>query len=264
MGLFTPYTFTGQQVTLRPDPFSSFLNFASPGVAFPQIGMRNAWDDISNQIRNTPTPITNNTQTGTVFSTAISGSQFLNTGTYRQATVTGPGVAAFVNTGSLELRPNGTNNFVIEAWVRFTSYAASQRWLFAQYQYASAPNTSIYWFTTGTSTTAGYAAVGGSEYAIVPGTTNLPAVNTWGHIVLQRSGNVFTTYLDGVQKSTTTFNISINSPTTNVRYLGHPTTNHAQGVLFNDWRFYKGVAKYTAGTNGVKYFEPPSSMVIAP
>lgn len=265
MSLFQPYTFTGQRVTLRPDPYASFLNFASPGCSFPQLGMVNAWDDISPLIRSTPLPVTSNTQTGTVRETPVSGSQFLNTGTYRQSTGTGPGVASMMVSNKLELRPNGTNNFVIEGWVRFTNYT-SARWIFNQYQYGSAANTSIYWFPSGggAANSLAYAAAGGSEYNIIPNTANLPALNTWGHICLQRSGNVFTTYLDGVQKTTTTFAITINNPTTNVRYFGHPTTSYTSVLLFNDWRYYKGVAKYTAGTNGVKYFDPPPSMVISP
>jgi len=263
MSVFIPYTFTGQRAVLRFDPNAAFLNYASPGMLFPDLGMTRAWDDVSSQIRNSGAPI-NNTQVGAVAMSSLSGSALLNNGAYREATnIPQSGGSAFVASTSTLLRPNGTTDFTIEGYVNFSRITPAGRWIWAQYQYASVANTSVYWFPGTGTDSLGYIAAGAAEYNVIPQTANLPPAGTWGHIVFMRSGSTWRTYLDGVQKTQTTFNISVNNPSTAVRYLGHPS-NTQGAAMFQDWRFYRGFAKYSGGSNGTKYFDPPPSMIIAP
>ena len=262
MSLFQPYTNTGQFAQVQPDPLASFLTFASPGCVFTSLGMRNPWDDVSQLIRGTGVPIVSNTPAGQRFATTTSGSAstFLNTGTYREATaVNSPGASAFFNSTNAGVKLPASGDFTIEFWINQSSNT-NPRWLYADYSYGSIPNTSIYWFPAATAgQTSCYLSGGGTE-------TNLflnlagsrPATGAWGHMAMSRQGNVWRVFLNGVLVTTVTLAKTINSTATAVNLNGHPTTANSSGVTIQDWRIYKGIAKYTAA------FTPPPAMIIAP
>ena len=77
--------------------------------------------------------------------------------------------------------------------------------------------------------------------------------NTWQHLAVVRNGNVYTIYVDGVSKATTTSSDLINSGTDPIQ-LGiingsqYPTVGYLQ-----DLRVTKGLARYTAN------FTPPTA-----
>jgi len=77
--------------------------------------------------------------------------------------------------------------------------------------------------------------------------------NTWQHLAIVRNGNVYTVYVDGVSKATTTSNDLIGTGTNAVQ-LGIYTGNSSpsQGY-FQDFRITKGLARYTAD------FTPPTA-----
>ena len=79
------------------------------------------------------------------------------------------------------------------------------------------------------------------------------ANNTWQHIAFVRNGNVYTIYVDGVSKTTTTTTNLINTGTDPLQlgiYGGslYPTVGY-----FQDLRITKGLAKYTSN------FTPPTA-----
>ena len=77
--------------------------------------------------------------------------------------------------------------------------------------------------------------------------------NTWQHLAVVRNGNVYTLYVDGVSKATTTSSSTFSSGTDPVQLgiLGG-TTYPAVGY-FQDIRVTKGLARYTAN------FTPPTA-----
>jgi hypothetical protein len=264
MSLFTPYTFTGQQATPRYDPLASFLTFASPGCVFTNLGMKNSWDDVSALIRGTGVPIVSNTATGQRFSTATSGSasNFFNTGTYRQSTavnsVGGATPSWFFNSNNAGVKLPTSGDFTIEFWINQSSNT-NPRWLYADYDYGSIPNTAIYWFPAATATqSVCYLSGGGSETLLFTNLVSRPATGAWGHMAMTRQGNVWRVFLNGALCTTVTLNKTMNSTATAVNLNGHPTTANTSGITIQDWRIYKGVAKYTAA------FTAPPAMIIAP
>ena len=77
--------------------------------------------------------------------------------------------------------------------------------------------------------------------------------NTWQHLAVVRNGNVYTIYVDGISKATTTSNDLIGTGTNAVQ-LGIYTGNSlpTQGYL-QDLRVTKGLARYTST------FTPPTA-----
>jgi hypothetical protein len=90
----------------------------------------------------------------------------------------------------------------------------------------------------------------------VQGTTTV-ALNTWHHIAVVRSGNVFTAYLNGVSEATATNGLSLvdNAELLTIGALGYtspPFVSFFNGYI-DDLRITKGVARYTAN------FTPPTA-----
>jgi hypothetical protein len=77
-------------------------------------------------------------------------------------------------------------------------------------------------------------------------------VNTWQHLAVVRNGNVYTLYVDGVSRETTT-NANIVDTGTDPLLLGFKSGQTYPAVgYFQDIRVTKGLARYTAN------FTPPT------
>ncbi len=75
------------------------------------------------------------------------------------------------------------------------------------------------------------------------------ALSTWVHVAFVRSGNVFTIYLDGVARGTMTWANSVlatSQPMYIGGYLVFGVVNYGFNGYLDDFRFTKGVARYTA------------------
>ena len=77
--------------------------------------------------------------------------------------------------------------------------------------------------------------------------------NTWQHLAVVRNGNVYTIYVDGVSKATTTNTDLINTGTDPVQLGIYNGATYPAVGYFQDLRVTKGLARYTAN------FTPPTA-----
>ena len=77
--------------------------------------------------------------------------------------------------------------------------------------------------------------------------------NTWQHLAVVRNGNVYTLYVDGVSKATTTSSSTFSSGTDPVQLGVYGGTLYPAVGYFQDIRVTKGLARYTAN------FTPPTA-----
>jgi hypothetical protein len=77
--------------------------------------------------------------------------------------------------------------------------------------------------------------------------------NTWQHLAVVRNGNVYTLYVDGVSKATTTSSSTFSSGTDPVQLGVYGGTLYPAVGYFQDLRITKGLARYTAN------FTPPTA-----
>jgi hypothetical protein len=267
---FRPYVNMGERVQFAYDPLASFLVFASPCTLFPQLNMQYDWSDISSQIRGTAgttiTPYTTNIN----FSSNQAPPTFLQNG-YRGTTgLTGASAISSSTTTAFQFQ---STSFTIETWVRWN--AAGGRQIFSDYAAGNVPQSAIYWPTTigSPGTMNFYVDYGAGGETSIFGAMSLTIVaNTWYHFAVQRnaSTNVWTLYQNGVVRGTVT-NASYNpNNTTSNKNLGNygsgtgALDGTAVAANFQDYRIYKGVAKYPTGAVTTTQFIPPNPMIIAP
>ena len=77
--------------------------------------------------------------------------------------------------------------------------------------------------------------------------------NTWQHLAFVRNGNVYTLYVDGVSKATTTSSSTFSSGTDPVQLGIYGGSTYPAVGYFQDLRVTKGLARYTAN------FTPPTA-----
>ncbi len=134
----------------------------------------------------------------------------------------------------------GTGDFTIEMWLYRT--AANQQHLY-EGRNGTTVNTILLYLDNAPAYLA-YYANGAQRIS----TTSTPALNTWVHIAVARSGNSTKLFMDGVQVgSTYTDSLTYAAPTTSL-YIG--TNDVASGSFVNgyidDLRVTKGIARYTS------------------
>lgn len=135
----------------------------------------------------------------------------------------------------------GTGDFSIAGWVYFKSLTTSGVWRPFYAQYTDATHCIIVGPTT-TSNLQLTIINGGStlNYQVTPS----PVLNltSWNYLVLTRSGNVFTWYINGVEYTNTTSAIAVPDMTGAVQ-VGYSTrvTSYFTGYI-DDFRVYKGTA----------------------
>ena len=77
--------------------------------------------------------------------------------------------------------------------------------------------------------------------------------NTWQHLAVVRNGNVYTIYVDGVSKATTTNTDLINTGTDPIQLGMYAGSSYPTVGYFQDLRVTKCLARYTAN------FTPPTA-----
>jgi hypothetical protein len=142
----------------------------------------------------------------------------------------------------------GTGDFTVEAWVYPTSFPAEAAII------TTATSTDYQGFTVnvGTSGNIIIALGAGGSWTVVTTSGGTLTANTWQHIALTRSGNVFRMFVSGTQSYTTTNSVSLTN-TNNAISVGGRTAGGGQyfNGYIDDLRVTKGVARY------VTNFTPP-------
>ena len=149
----------------------------------------------------------------------------------------------------------GSGDFTIECWINTT--VSNGGYVTAVSKWGSS-NQSYMIRAASTDIGAGWSffySTNGSNYFTVFGSS----INDggWHHVAVTRSGNVFTTFTDGVLKNTTTDAVTLYNGTSSVTIgAGDAGANPFTGVISN-LRIVKGTALYTAS------FTPPTAPLTA-
>jgi hypothetical protein len=149
----------------------------------------------------------------------------------------------------------GSGDFTIECWINTT--VSNGGYVTAVSKWGSS-NQSYMIRAASTDIGSGWSffySTNGSNYFTVFGSS----INDggWHHVAVTRSGNVFTTFTDGVLKNTTTDAVTLYNGTSSVTIgAGDAGANPFTGVISN-LRIVKGTALYTAS------FTPPTAPLTA-
>lgn len=139
----------------------------------------------------------------------------------------------------------GTNNFTVEGWVYITSNGDRPIASCAQ---ASSGTAGGGWnfYATHTNGSAKMRFFDVVSSTGINGAT-VVTTNAWHHVAVTRSGNTFRLFLDGVLDGSGTITSAYNNLTTMLigAARGPSPTQMFQGSI-DDFRFTKGVARYTA------------------
>lgn len=142
----------------------------------------------------------------------------------------------------------GNGSFTIEYWVRFNALATSPN---GSTMFDGRPVTTAGAYPTIYADTADFHFYTGSGDVMAGGT---PAINTWFHVAICRSGSTIRLFIDGVQVASATDTTNYLLAGTGIALLGGNTASGAQNMngYLDDVRITKGVARYTAN------FTPPN------
>ena len=142
-----------------------------------------------------------------------------------------------------------SGDFTIEFWLNIDAWGNGYQSLITNYGngnggwafYVSTSTGNVYWwFYNG----SGWVYVNSST-----GTRTALSLDTWYHIALTRSGNIFRLFLDGTQEDSTTDSNAMTSSTGSAQSgirLGAVNTDYPVNGYIDDVRISKGVARYTS------------------
>ena len=233
--------------SFRTDTFSASLNFATPGTLITDLGMTYAWSDVSADIRGVGSNLSvltaNLTSSATFNNFTASGytesSEVSTTGRFRSSDDT-----------EFEF---GSGNFTIECWYNAATDTTPSRFIFSDYLIYNVPQTQMF-FDTSAGRVRVALGIGGSE------TFNQSSIltwvaNQWYHLALVRNGNVYTVYRDGVSVLSFTQAGTLNTTNQGKFLMGYYNVG-TDTTYVQDYRIYKGIAKYTSS------FTPPPSLAV--
>ena len=233
--------------SFRTDAFSGSLSFATPGTLITEFGMSNAWSDVSANIR------------GTGSNLAVLTANLTGSGAFNNFSADGYTQSSLVNTtGRFRSSDDtvfefGAGNFTIECWYNAAADTTPSRFIFSDYLVYNTPQCQLFFDTRDGRLRV---ALGISSTEIFNQTAVLTWVaNQWYHIAFVRNGNVYTVYRDGVSVLSYTQSGTLNATTQNKFLMGFYNAG-GDATYVQDYRIYKGIAKYTAA------FTPPPSMAV--
>jgi hypothetical protein len=154
----------------------------------------------------------------------------------------------------------GANDFTIEMWIYVTGGSNTYRTMIAKSNRndGSGKGSYVVQISNQNKLQMLFAELTtGNAFNIdVQGTTNV-ALNTWHHIAIVRSGNVFTAYLNGISEvsATGSFSLADNTQLLTIGALGYtspPFVTFFPGYI-DDLRITKGISRYNAA------FTPPTA-----
>lgn len=285
----TSTTTTAGPITLRNDPYSASLVYAVPGAQFGSTyGQQSFRSDISSYIRGTGSsftdaelPLTSSVvpSFGTGSFTASAASVALWSGYPSAIEISGSN-----GSGSLTIKASGTasqfefptQDFTIETYI---NYQNAQTGGFSPSQGPSNINATMYWnYQEGPGYGFGFNANGigfqepGVRFLIISSTgaaiyydsAKLPRqANQWYHFGCQREGSTFTSLWSGSAVQSFVFSGQLGTGSADFPfYIMGDGQSATKCRRYQDYRIYKGVAKYSGITSGSTY-TLPQSMVIA-
>jgi hypothetical protein len=138
----------------------------------------------------------------------------------------------------------GTGDMTVECWLNLNSTAGTQT-IAAKWQLT---NESWIWQFSSTAITFVYATVAASTF------TWSPAINTWYHVAITKSGNSLRCFVNGTQVGSTITNTGGGANSTSPFTIGVNNDGPQQYLngYIDDFRITKGYARYTAN------FTPPA------
>lgn len=246
------------QYGFRNDPYSASLVLALPLSYFPSLGMSSETSDVHKQINTAGSANYTISTLGTAGNTYASSSivKFPNDG-YTQSYVTKlNGALTAPNNTEFSM---GSDAFTVEGWI---------------YCPSGTPTSTFYWkYVAGNPATSeilyDYQS-GASRYALDYGTsgecfnnsgTSTFSNGTWYHFAFSRTavvggtGGVISVYFNGVRVSLSSCVQTINTTSTVPQFIGYSGGSNSTNA-FQDYRIYKGVAKYSGAT-----ITPPESII---
>jgi hypothetical protein len=148
----------------------------------------------------------------------------------------------------------GTGDFTIELWLLLKSFADGKAIVSKGWPTALGPF--LIYTDTVNNRIAFYSSSNGSSWDIANAVVikSAPALDTWYHIAVTRSGNTFRTYCDGTQIGTVTSSSALFNASSYPLTIGGGDTggNNFYGHV-DDLRITKGYARYTTNS-----FTPPT------
>lgn len=170
------------------------------------------------------------------------------------ATVPSDGVLAFDGTGDYLTVPDdgpftmGSEDFTVECWVKLNNLSHTGTFITTsdptdfQGIYFGHVNGVLYFL----------ADINGTATWDLLLTNGSIPINTWTYVTGVRSGDTFTSYVNGNQVSTGTLSGSLTNTNNNLSIGGRPLLNQYTNGYLSNVRITKGVARYTAN------FTPPT------
>jgi hypothetical protein len=147
----------------------------------------------------------------------------------------------------------GTDDFTVEAWVRFNSVGSSQTFV-SYVDSASSGGTAVAWvLELHSNSTIRVFLYSGSTAYVNTNSTSISA-DTWYHVAACRNSGNLQVFVNGQGSTASAANVTINNPagvTLNVSKYFNATPRYVNGYI-QDLRITKGVARYTAT------FTPPT------
>lgn len=238
--------------SIRNDAFSASLSLAIPGYLFPSPSgfvQTNYRSDISSYIRGNGASYTNLAVTGSgtfymsasnAFTTdGYSGSIFVN-GAQNQGAVASNDTRFDITAGTFTIEtyfnePASSNNnrniiYCVNSTAGFDFQVQANntfRWISRNIAYDSSPASTI-------------------------------NTNTWYHLAITATANGDTAIFFNGSRVFSGNLSAPNGPNTAIQLLGRSDDASTDGFLFNDFRLYKGVAKYSPLSSSIT---PPPSMI---
>jgi len=144
----------------------------------------------------------------------------------------------------------GANDFTIECWVYPLVNVANATLFAGQGDWGTNANSS-YALTIGSGSSPGVSVSTGA-YNV---TGAVALVNQWSHVVLARTGNTLSTYLNGTRVGTTAMSGAVNDGSTNYLPCSGGISNVAGGANFNGYisnlRLIVGAGGYNAASTTI-------------
>ena len=268
----TTTTTTAGPVSVRTDPYSASIELALPLALFPSLGMTAFNQDISEVIRGTGTgygiqPTASFYGGGSIVTSSVSDPSTKWPSNNYSGSAKNIG-SSYVISGSASDGYNnlGSASFTIETWVNSTNWNSSGGATEIYRAYSGGPLL----FTMQSIPTTGsrpqletiLIRQDGSEFIYVA-EPYLLQTGSWYHTAVVRDGNDYNMLLNGeVISQFTNTAILKASQLPLLAGIGWDGVPAQQAVVsFQDYRIYKGVAKYANQASGSTY-TPPLSMIL--